>query len=250
MRSVVELDSVVKVLDSKAVLNGADLVVYEGQTLVIIGCSGTGKSVTLKHIVGLMEPDEGQVRVFGEVISGQHERIKNRIRLKIGLVFQDGALFDFMNVYDNVAFVLREIYSLSEKEVNQKVEWALALVGLAGIETKMPSELSGGMRKRVAIARAIVYKPRLMLYDEPTAGLDPIRADAIDSLILRLRNEAKTTSIVVTHDLNSAYKIADRICMLHEGKFIIDGTPDDIRNTENPIVRQFIEGKSNGPIRF
>ncbi len=250
MHSVVELDSVRKVLDGRSVLDGADLAVYEGQTLVIIGCSGTGKSVTLKHIVGLMEPDEGQVRVFGELISGQHERIKNRIRLKIGLVFQDGALFDFMNVYDNVAFVLREIYSLPEREIRQKVEWALDLVGLAGIEAKMPSELSGGMRKRVAIARAIVYRPSLMLYDEPTAGLDPIRADIIDSLILRLKDEANTTSIVVTHDLNSAYKIADRICMLHEGRFIIDGAPDEIRKTDNPVVRQFIEGRSSGPIRF
>ncbi len=246
---IVELKNIVKTLGGKKVLDGLSLSLEEGQTLVIIGCSGIGKSVTLKHIVGLIDPDEGEVFVFGQKMSNVHERIRNRLRLKIGLVFQDGALFDFMDIYENVSFVLKEIYNRPEKEIGEKVRWALELVGLSGIENKMPSQLSGGMKKRVAIARALVYNPTLMLYDEPTAGLDPIRADAINNLIIKLKTEVGTSSIVVTHDLDSAYKIADRICMLHDGKIIIDGTVEQIKHTTNPIVRQFIEGRADGPIR-
>ncbi len=247
--AVVEMKGVKKAFNGKLVLNGIGLRLEEGQTLVIIGCSGTGKSVTLKHIVGLLDPDEGDVFVFGERISHQPEKVKNKIRLKIGMVFQNGALFDFLTVYENVSFVLREKYGWAEGKIRERVEWALNLVGMLGSEDKYPSQLSGGMRKRVAIARALVYDPLLMLYDEPTAGLDPIRADVINQLILRLKSMGRS-AIVVTHDLNSAYKIADRICMLYQGKFIIEGTPEEIQESRDPVVRQFIEGRAEGPIVF
>ncbi len=236
---IVELKSVSKSFNGRKVLDGVDLVLEKGQTLVIIGCSGIGKSVTLKHIVGLMEPDEGQVFVFGRPMSGVSEREKNRLRLRIGMVFQSGALFDFLTVEENVAFALREKYALPEDEVRRRVKEALELVGLPDAGDKMPAELSGGMRKRVAVARALVYEPELMLYDEPTAGLDPIRAKAMDELVLKLKSQGKS-AIVVTHDLHSAFKIGDRICMLHEGRFIIDGGPDEVRNSDNPVVRRFI----------
>ncbi len=245
--NVVELRGVRKAFDGKVILDGVDLQVEEGQTLVIIGCSGIGKSVTLKHIVGLLDPDEGEVLVFGERMSHQPEKVKNKLRLRIGMVFQNGALFDFLTVYENVGFVLREKYGWPEDKIREKVAWALELVGMLGSERKYPSQLSGGMRKRVAIARALVYEPELMLYDEPTAGLDPIRSDIINQLILKLKSMGRS-AIVVTHDLNSAYKVADRICMLHQGRFIIDGSPDEVRNSDNPVVRQFIEGRAEGPI--
>lgn len=244
---VVELRHIKKAFGKRLVLNGMDLSLEKGQTLVIIGCSGIGKSVTLKHIIGLLDPDEGEVLVFGERMSYRPEKIRNRLRLKIGMVFQNGALFDFLTVYDNVGFVLKEKYGWKEDKVKERVMWALDLVGMIGSEDKYPSELSGGMRKRVAIARALVYDPELMLYDEPTAGLDPIRSDMINRLILKLKSMGRS-AIVVTHDLNSAYTVADRICMLHNGRFITDGTPEEIRNSDNPIVRQFVEGRAEGPI--
>lgn len=230
------------------VLDGLSLTINKGETKVIIGRSGCGKSVLLKHIVGILMPDSGQVLVENKNVPDLTEKERDAIRLKIGLVFQGGALFDSLNVYENVGFVLREYSNLKEDAIMKRVKESLGLVGLSNIEHLMPSELSGGMKKRVALARAVCMKPEMILYDEPTTGVDPITADAINSLIDELHDKLQVTSIVVTHDMRSAYKVADRIAMLYKGKIIAEGTPDEIRYSHNPIVRQFISGQCFGPI--
>src|SRR5580765_2191273 len=233
MPAIVKLRNLHKRFGRLVVLNGVDLDVEGSHSLVIIGASGSGKSVMLKHIVGLLRPDKGEVWFKDDRIDELPERQIMPIRRHFGFLFQMGALFDSANVFDNIAFPLIEHTHKSPEEIRKIVTEKLALVGLPDVGKKMPGELSGGQRKRVALARAIALDPKVILYDEPTTGLDPIRSDVINELILKLQRELKVTSIVVTHDMNSAFKIADRIVMLHEGHIVFDGTPDEIRRNEN-----------------
>ena len=230
------------------VLDELSLNVETGQTCVIIGRSGCGKSVLLKHIVGLLKPDGGRVLVNGKEVGSLHELDLVALRLKISMVFQGGALFDSMDVSENVGFGLLEHTQMSREEILERAEESLSLVGLSGIGNLMPSELSGGMKKRVALARAICIKPEIILYDEPTTGVDPITGDSINELIRSLHDKLKVTSLVVTHDMKSAYHIADKIAMMYKGKIILEGTPEQIRETQDPVVHQFINGLSKGPI--
>jgi phospholipid/cholesterol/gamma-HCH transport system ATP-binding protein len=230
------------------VLDGLDLDVERGETMVVIGGSGTGKSVLLKHVIGLLRPDAGEVVVDGVAIGKLRPVELKEFRKEFGMLFQGAALFDSLRVADNVAFGLREHGHLGEPAIREKVREKLALVGLHDIEHLWPSELSGGMKKRVALARAIAMEPKILLYDEPTTGLDPIRADAINDLIVELRDRLKMTGVAITHDMTSAYKIADRIAMLYKGKIIAVGTPQQIRTSADPVVHQFITGSARGPI--
>jgi len=238
-----------KRLGGKQVLDGVDLEVRSGECVVVIGPSGTGKSVLLKHILGLMMPDQGSIEVNGEEIVGRKERELNQIRKKFGMVFQGAALFDSMTVGENVALALREHTDLDEQAIERRVVERLEWVGLKQVEQMKPASLSGGMRKRVGLARAVAMDPEFILYDEPTTGLDPIMSDAIDRLMRDLQRRMNVTSIVVTHDLGSAFKVGDRIAMLLGGKIIFNGPPDEVRQTRHPVVRQFIEGSSEGPIQ-
>ncbi len=231
------------------VLRGVDLEVHEGESMVVIGGSGSGKTVLIKCIIGLMQPDEGKIYVDDLEISNLNEKGMNEVRKKFGMLFQWGALFDSMTVWENVGFGLRHQTRLKEEDIRRIASEKLALVGLRNVEDLMPSELSGGMRKRVSLARAIAIEPEILLYDEPTTGIDPIMADAINDLIVEMREKLNVTSIAITHDMKSAYKIGDRIAMLYQGKIIEVGTPEEIRNSSNSIVQQFIEGKSEGPIK-
>lgn len=241
---MIEIINLVKNFNRHRVLDGVNLTIRDGETMVIIGRSGGGKTVLLKHIIGLMQPDEGQVIVDGQEISLLGGSDDANFRLKFGMLFQGAALFDSMTVGENVAFVLREHTHLSDSDIEARVAECLRLVGLSGIQHLKPAELSGGMRKRVGLARALAIRPKVILYDEPTTGVDPIMADVINRLIKELHDQLKVTGVAVTHDMVSAYKIADRIAMLHKGKIIEVGTPEEIRNTSNPLVRQFILGIS------
>jgi len=238
-----------KRLGSKQVLNGVDLDIPTGKTVVVMGRSGTGKSVLLKHIIGLMGPDAGSIEVEGKNIVGLKERELNEVRIRFGLLFQGGALFDSMTVGENVGLPLKEHTQLKDDEIRKRVEERLDWVGLKSVEDTKPASLSGGMRKRVGLARAIAMDPAYILYDEPTTGLDPIMADVINRLIRSLQQRIGVTSIVVTHDLHSAYHVGDILAMLHEGRVVFTGTPDEARGTKDPLVRQFIEGSSEGPIK-
>ena len=229
-------------------LQGLDLEIQTGETLVIIGRSGCGKSVLLKHIMGIMEPDEGTVEIDGVDLFSLSQRELDQFRLKLGMLFQGAALFDSLTVRENVGFSLYEHTHLPEGVIGEKVEEKLGLVGLAGVGDLMPAELSGGMKKRVGLARAICYDPMIILYDEPTTGLDPIMADGINELIVEMHRKLRITSVAVTHDMKSAYKVGTRIAMLYQGKIIGIGTPDEIRDSENPVIRQFISGSATGPI--
>ena len=246
--AAIQFERVSKRLGRKEVLRGIDLDVAPGESLVIIGRSGTGKSVLLKHVVGLMQPDDGSVRVNGVDVASLEEKELLELREQMGMLFQGGALFDSMTIGENVGLALKEHTPLPDKQIEIVVSEKLALVGLTGTEGSHPSSLSGGMKKRAALARALALNPKIMLYDEPTTGLDPITADVINRLIRRLQDRLKITSIAVTHDMRSAYHIADRIAMLHEGRIHAMGTPDQIQATRDPIVRQFIEGSSDGPL--
>lgn len=245
---MIEVKNVVKSFNGRVVLNQLNLGVQKGETLVIIGRSGCGKSVLLKHIIGILKPDSGEIVVDGVGISALPPKNLNQMRMRFGMVFQGAALFDSMTVGENVGFMLTEHTELSEKAVRERVEESLELVGLKGIQDLKPSELSGGMKKRVALARAICIRPEIVLYDEPTTGLDPIMADAINDLITQLHDKLKVTSIAVTHDMTSAYKIGTRIAMMYQGQIIQIGAPDEIRNTRDPVVRQFITGSASGPM--
>lgn len=245
---MIEITNICRSFNSHVVLDNLNLTVKTGETKVIIGRSGCGKSVLLKHIVGILRPISGSILIDGQDVTQLDESELNKIRMDIGLVFQGGALFDSLSVADNVAFVLNEFHKLDKKIVREKVKDALALVGLKDIEDMMPSDLSGGMKKRVALARALCIRPKIVLWDEPTTGVDPITADAINNLIIETRDKLKITSIVVTHDMNSAYKVADSIAMMYHGKIIAEGKPEEIKNTSHPIVKQFISGASVGPI--
>jgi len=216
----------------------------------VIGGSGSGKSVLIKNIIGLLRPDSGKVIIDGIDITVLKEKELYEVRKKFGMLFQYAALFDSMKVWENVAFALMRHKGIREEKAKEIAIEKLRMVGLVGVEDLMPSELSGGMKKRVGLARAIAHEPEILLYDEPTTGLDPIMADAINDLIIEMRNKLGVTSIAITHDMNSAYKIADRIAMLYNGVIIETGTPEEIRNTENPIVRQFITGSAQGPIKI
>jgi len=246
---MIEIRGLKKRLGTKQVLDGIDLDIRTGETLVVLGPSGTGKSVLLKHIIGLMDADEGSIQVDGEEMVGRRETELNVVRRKFGMLFQGSALFDSMTVGDNIAFALRQHRGFSETEIAQRVTERLEWVGLANIEDSKPSSLSGGMRKRVGLARAIAMDPQFMLYDEPTTGLDPITADTIDALIRSMQERLGVTSVVVTHDMASAFKVANRMAMLFEGKVVFSGLTEEVRNTTNPYLRQFLDGSSEGPIQ-
>lgn len=245
---MVEIREIYKNFNSHRVLNGLSMNIARGETKVIIGRSGCGKSVLLKHIMGVLMPEKGTIAVDGKDLSRLATKELNSLRMRMAMVFQGGALFDSLTVGENVGFTLYEYSKLSSKEIEERVEEALCNVELCGIHKLMPSELSGGMKKRVAIARALCVKPELILYDEPTTGVDPITADSINLLIRTLHDKLKVTSVVVTHDMKSAYRIADKIAMLYQGKIIAEGTPDEIQRTTHPVVYQFINGLARGPI--
>jgi phospholipid/cholesterol/gamma-HCH transport system ATP-binding protein len=240
---MIRLDDVYKSFGSKHVLQGFTLEVDEGETMVIIGYSGTGKSVAIKHIVGLLCPDRGTVFVDGLEVPDLNRDQLSELRSKIGYVFQFAALFDSLTVGENVAMALRRSRTYTEEEIADRVRESLALVDLPDTESKYPAELSGGMRKRVGIARAIAKRPKYILYDEPTTGLDPVTSAVIDELMVRMRERLGVTSVVITHDMRSAYTVGTQIAMLYEGRVRQVGTVDEIRNTDDPVVRQFIEGK-------
>jgi len=246
--ALIEITDLHKSFGGKQILNGVNLKVEAGETLIIIGTSGCGKSVLLKHIMRLLTPDTGKVLIEGVDIFSIGPQQLNQVRMQIGMLFQNSALFDSMTVGENVGFSLNEHYKLPRQEIEKRVREKLFLVGLSGIEDLAPSDLSGGMRKRVALARAICTDPKIVLYDEPTTGLDPIMSDAINDLIIRLQKKLGITSVVVTHDMKSAYKVGDRIAMLYNGAIVASGTPDQIKNSDNPIVKQFITGSFKGPI--
>jgi phospholipid/cholesterol/gamma-HCH transport system ATP-binding protein len=245
---VIHIENLAKRFGGQQVLDGVDLTIPSGQTIVIIGRSGCGKSVLLKHIIGLLHPERGRVLVDGVDIAALRRRELFDIRRRFGFVFQGAALFDSMTVAENVGLGLRQHTKLSEREIRRVVTEKLALVGLVGVENKRPAELSGGMRKRVGFARAIAMDPTVVLYDEPTTGLDPIMADVVNDLICSLQDRLALTSIVVTHDMTSAYKIGDTIAMLYDGRIIFQGTPEETQSTSHPVVRQFVEGHAVGPI--
>ncbi|PJA27850.1 MAG: ABC transporter ATP-binding protein [candidate division Zixibacteria bacterium CG_4_9_14_3_um_filter_46_8] len=246
---MIELINLHKSFGKKKVLDGASLTINKGETLTIIGRSGVGKSVMLKHIIRLLEPDSGDVLIDGQNVLAFSRKELMAFRRRFGMLFQGAALFDSMTVDENVGLSLREHTEIPEPEIREIVSKKLRSVGLKDVEHLKPAELSGGMKKRVGLARAIAMNPEYILYDEPTTGLDPIMADAINELIIRMREELNVTSICVTHDMVSAYKISDRIAMIYEGKIIFTGSPDEVKSTDNPIVQQFIQGKAEGPIK-
>ena len=245
---LIRVEGLSKSFGDVKVLRGASLSISSGESMVVIGGSGTGKSVLIKHIIGLLRPDEGKVIVKGTVISELNRSGLNELRRAMGMLFQQAALFDSMRVGDNIAFELRQHTSMGVEEVNDRVQEMLTMVGLSGLQDKWPADLSGGMKKRAGLARALALGPEIILYDEPTTGLDPILADQINDLIRDLQKRLDVTSITITHDMISAYKIADRIAMLHKGRIEEVGTPGEIQDSNNPIVQQFIHGRAEGPI--
>jgi phospholipid/cholesterol/gamma-HCH transport system ATP-binding protein len=245
---MIKIVDLYKSFGRKPVLQGLSLDIEWGETMVIIGQSGSGKSVLLKHLIGLLRPDRGEIYIDGQEISRLPQEELQRIARKFGMLFQSAALFDSLTVEENVAFGLKRYTDHPAGDVARIVNESLAKVGLKGIEHLMPYELSGGMKKRVGLARAIAYKPEIILYDEPSTGIDPIRADAINDLIIGLKTDLCVTSVIITHDMVSSYKVADRIAMLYEGRIIEVGTPAEIQASDNPVVQQFIHGRAHGPI--
>ena len=239
----IQLTGIHKAFGSKQILRGLDLEVEEGETVALVGFSGAGKSVTLKHIAGLLTPDRGSVVVDGQEVPKLSRKELYALRLQMGYVFQFAALFDSMSISENVGMGLRKMGGVSETDIRDRVAESLDRVGLSGFEQRFPAELSGGQRKRAGLARAIAYRPKYLLYDEPTSGLDPVTTEVIDRLILKMKNELGVTSLVITHDMKSAYAISDRIAVLYEGRVVEVGTPDQIRRTENLVVRGFVEGR-------
>lgn len=237
-----------KSFGSNKVLRGVNLEIEHGETMVIIGQSGSGKSVLIKHLIGLIKPDRGEIYIDGVEITRLREAELHKVTRKFGMLFQSSALFDSMTVAQNVGFGLERYMNFPPQKINELVKESLAKVGLRGVESLMPHELSGGMKKRVGLARAIAYNPEIILYDEPSTGIDPIRADAINDLINIMKKELGVTSVAITHDMKSSYKVADRIAMLYEGRIIEIGTPEEIRKTQNPVTQQFIHGRAAGPI--
>lgn len=245
---MIKIVNLYKSFGQNKVLQGVDLTIERGETLVIIGQSGSGKSVLVKHLIGIIKPDRGKIFVDGVEIVNLKEDELHKIRRKFGMLFQGAALFDSMTVAQNVSFGLERYTDYQPGKIQEVVEESLAKVGLKEVENLMPHELSGGMKKRVGLARAIAYWPEIILYDEPSTGIDPIRADAIINLIDRMKKELKVTSVIITHDMTSSYKVADRIAMLYGGKIIEIGTPEEIKRSENQVVQQFIHGQAEGPI--
>jgi len=247
---MIEIEKLYKSFDGLEVLKGVSLRVEKGEILVLIGMSGYGKSVLLKHVAGLMRPDSGRVLVDGMEVGSLKGKALDQLRSRMGFLFQSGALFGSMTVFDNVAFPLQEKTNLSKKEIRERVLNVLAQVGLTGAEDKYPSQISGGMQKRAALARELVWQPEIMLFDEPTTGLDPIIGHAILNLIQALHKRMNFTGIIVTHELSRVFEIVNRVVMLHEGAIMAEGTPEDILSSQDPIVQQFIEGETEGPISY
>lgn len=248
--AVIEVRDLVRKFGDRTILKGVDLKVYKGEKFVIMGGSGCGKSTLLRHMIGNLKPTSGRVFLLGKEITALYGGQLDEVRKKIGMSFQSSALFDSMTVSENVSLALKEHTKLEQSVIDIILKMKLELVGLRGFEDLMPSELSGGMKKRVGLARAIAMDPQIIFYDEPTAGLDPIVAAVIDKLIIDLSQKLSVTSVIVTHDMKSVMTVADRIAMLYEGKVLQIGTPEEIKNSDNPIVQQFINGSYDGPIRF
>ncbi len=247
---MIEIKHLKKSFDSKPVLRDVNLSIERGKVTVIIGRSGCGKSVLLKLILGLIKPDGGEIFVEGQEVTCMNQEEIYKMRRKFGMLFQNAALFDSMTVEENMALPLVEHSSLPYDVIKKRVHEKLSMVGLPGIEHLKPAELSGGMKKRVGLARALMMEPEIVLYDEPTTGLDPIMSDVIDNVVVGFNKNLGITSIVVTHDMKSVYKIADRVAMIQRGVVLFDGTPEELRNTDDPVVSQFIEGKAEGPIKI
>lgn len=248
MEPKISLQHLHKSFGGKEVLRDMSIDVETGESLVIVGGSGTGKSVTLKHIIGLLQPDRGHVVVDQTDLCCMKAMDLNAFRRRFGMSFQEGALFDSMSVFENIAFPLRRHTKMSEEEIRDRVAECLEDVHLPGVESKRPSELSGGMRRRVGFARAISLKPEILLFDEPTTGLDPVISDVVADLIVEMDEKLHTTTVTITHDMKVAFKIADRVAMLHRGRIIEEGTPEQFQASTNPIVQQFIEGRAEGPL--
>lgn len=246
---IIALEDVWKSFGGREVLRGLDFDVMPGESFVIVGGSGTGKSVTLKHIIGLLKPDRGRILIAGyDIAHLRNEEELNGVRRNFGMSFQEGALFDSMTVFENIAFPLRRHTRMSEEEIRFRVRECLEDVHLRGVENKRPAELSGGMRRRVGFARAISLKPEILLFDEPTTGLDPVISDVIAELIVEMDQKLHTTTVTITHDMKVAFKIADKVAMLCNGRIIEQGTPEEFQASSNPIVQQFIEGRAEGPL--
>lgn len=242
---MIEVKDLKKSFGAQKVLDGISFKIEPGDSVVIIGGSGCGKSVLLKHLIGLIRPDSGEVIIDDEHLNAFDERRLLEVRRKFGMLFQSAALFDSLNVAENISFVLRRERQLSEKEIAQRVEEVLEMVELPGTQKKKPSELSGGMRKRVGLARAIIYKPEILLYDEPTTGLDPVVSDSIDQLIIRVREQLKITTVVVTHDTRSMRRVGQRILMMVKGKIYAAGPPEEIFASKDPVIHRFVNGISD-----
>lgn len=245
---MISLQHLNKSFGGRPVLKDMSIDIGRGESVVIVGGSGTGKSVTLKHIIGLLKPDSGHVIIEGEDITEMPMMELNRFRQHFGMAFQEGALFDSMSVFENIAFPLRRHTEMTEEAIQDRVHECLDQVHLHGVENKRPSELSGGMRRRVGFARAISLKPEILLFDEPTTGLDPVISDVIADLIVEMDRTLNTTTVTITHDMKVAFKIADRVAMLFDGHIIEEGTPEEFQRSQNPYVQQFIEGRAEGPL--
>ena len=242
---MIETRAIVKSFGAQRVLDGVTLRIQRGEAVVIIGRSGCGKSVLLKHLIGLLRPEAGQVLIAGQDITQLPERDLLRVRRKFGMLFQSAALFDSMTVAENIAFPLRRQGGLTEAEIARRVDEVLEVVGLPGAGPKTPAELSGGMRKRVGLARAVVYRPEILLYDEPTTGLDPVMSDAIDQLIIRVSARFQVTSVVVTHDLRSMQRVGTRLLLMHQGRIHAEASPEAMFHSSDPVVQQFVRGQAD-----